>query len=63
MGKLTIRDVDPKRWLDAVHIAHRFASEYPDRMGFGQLVVYAGNASRFIAYRTKTGITVRGEWR
>ena len=57
--KFVIRDVPEELWLKAMTVAKNFMRDYPDRMGFNQLVIY-GREPSFAVYRTKTSIIVRG---
>ena len=60
--KLVVRDVPEVLWLKAMACAKQFMRDYPHRIGFNQLVIYAtwdGQPSLAV-YRTKTSIIVRG---
>jgi len=43
-------------WFKGVQIAKSFEKDYPDRVGFNNLVIYGYS---FAVYRTKTSIVVR----
>lgn len=60
--KLILRDVPEELWLKAMGVAKKFVRDYPDRMGFSQLVIYTTHVENvsLAVYRTKTSIIVRG---
>lgn len=59
--KLVVRDIPHEDWPAAARLAQRYLKEYPDRIGFNNLVVYTGEGlPGRIVYRTKTSIIVRG---
>ena len=49
----------PEAWLTAMGIAKVFHSEYPDRIGIRDGVVYDCGDAVGYAYRTKTLVIVR----
>lgn len=55
-SKLILRDMTEEDWFKGVQIAKSFEKDYPDRVGFNNLVIYGYS---FAVYRTKTSIVVR----
>lgn len=63
---LKVTKLSRGNWPIAVRISQQFLEEYPERMGFGQAVVYLaesrikGSPTSLFVYRTKTSVVVRG---
>lgn len=60
---LKLVNVPPEPWANALAVAQKFNTEYPDRRGLIAGVSFldmSGKKPPFYAYRTKTLVVVRG---